>query len=94
MSDSSWFAGFVVNSFFVLGGVVASVLALAFCYQESILYIPYPSGLPKTPKENPRGARSPAEYAVMNDRASRVCCWVCRFDKCVVCGLLLNGCVV
>ena len=82
MSVSSWFTGFVVNSFFVLGGVVASVLALAYFYQESILYIPYPSGLPRTPKENPRGARSPAEYAVtLIDRAPRAD-WDCKADGC------------
>lgn len=65
MSDSSGLMGYVIGSFYLIGGGVAVVATLLYYNQSSLLYMPYPNGLPRTPKENPRGARSPQEYAVI-----------------------------
>ena len=44
------------------GGVAMVVAAILYMKQDNLLYFPTIGGLPKSPRRNPRGYRSPSEY--------------------------------
>lgn len=44
-------------------GLFTVFAGLLYKYQEKILYIPNPPNFPKTPKENPPGYQSPADFS-------------------------------
>jgi hypothetical protein len=48
-------------------GISGLALLLLYAKQNSLLYMPNPPGLPRTPDENPRGWRSPEEWRNNND---------------------------
>ena len=51
-------------SFAVIGGLAGVAVTMLYMYQDKLLYMPNPPGLPKTPDENPPGCISPNEWTI------------------------------
>jgi len=59
---SSW----VSNLLWTGGGLLALGLGTLYYFQDNLLYHPSIPGMPKSPRENPPGYRSPAEHGIHN----------------------------
>jgi abhydrolase domain-containing protein 13 len=55
-------------------GLAAVVAALLYAKQDSLLYFPEIGGLPRSPRQNPRGYRSPSERGVDAFEDCRIRC--------------------
>jgi hypothetical protein len=55
----------------VIGGILITLSCVLYINQDKLLYIPNPPGFPKTPKENPPGFTSPAEWSTNGYLLSR-----------------------
>jgi abhydrolase domain-containing protein 13 len=58
----------------VAAGLVAVLAALLYAKQDSLLYFPEIGGLPRSPRQNPRGYRSPTERGVDAFEECRILC--------------------
>ncbi|KAJ1431670.1 Alpha/Beta hydrolase protein [Ochromonadaceae sp. CCMP2298] len=54
----------------VVGGLVATLVAILYVNQEKMLYMPNPPGFPKTHMENPPGFQSPGEWSTSGRHCS------------------------
>ncbi|GAX09933.1 uncharacterized protein FisN_11Lh078 [Fistulifera solaris] len=59
---SSTLVTFACRLGYFTGGVAIVVAAILYMKQDNLLYFPTIGGLPKSPRRNPRGYRSPSEY--------------------------------
>lgn len=56
------------------GGVGIVVAAILYMKQDNLLYFPTIGGLPKSPRRNPRGYRSPSEYEDLPFESAMIPC--------------------
>lgn len=56
------------------GGVGIVVAAILYMKQDNLLYFPTIGGLPKSPRRNPRGYRSPSEYEDLPFESNMIPC--------------------
>ena len=61
-SMTTWNVAFYLGSAIVVLGTGA--LVLLYHYQNNLMYMPSPPGLPETPDDNPEGYRMPSEWTV------------------------------
>ena len=57
---SFWLKSVVVT----LSGLSVVILSLLYKYQDKLLYMPNPPGMPITPADNPTGCITPAEWCI------------------------------
>mgnify|MGYP003386207123 CR=1 FL=1 len=68
------FLSFAYTAGGAIGGLVVVALSLLYVYQDNLLYMPNPPGLPKTPEQNPSGCISPNEWSTGGEFCQSASC--------------------
>lgn len=66
MLSSALRSTWVANLVWTGGGLLALGLGALYYYQDNLLYHPFIPGVPKTPRENPPGFRSPEDHGIVD----------------------------